>query len=177
MSREASAIASVRSRNIAKLFRILIRNFHLVAYGFVEFDSRRDAREAMKDTDGMYIDGVRMIVERAKGAVRRGSDPNTCFRCDQEAEDDIKARDILHAQGPRTAALYDPEVTRVHEHHLGQGTDVVATHTHLAAEVEEEGKEEETTTAVAPEADTIDTLGPDLRLLDVEQDRVPESGG
>lgn len=93
------------------------------------------------------------------------------------AEDDIKARDILHAQGPRTAALYDPEVTRVHEHHLGQGTDVVATHTHLAAEVEEEGKEEETTTAVAPEADTIDTLGSDLRLLDVEQDRVPESGG
>ncbi|KAI8367631.1 uncharacterized protein BYT42DRAFT_133601 [Radiomyces spectabilis] len=63
-----------------KITRCEVKRGASYAYGFVEFDDKRDAYDALDDTDGMYIDGVRIVVERAKSRARREGD-DTCFRC------------------------------------------------------------------------------------------------
>lgn len=58
-------------------------------YGFVEFEDRRDAEDALRATDGMRFCGTRIIVEWAKGTRDRsdrdrGSRSNECFKCHRE---------------------------------------------------------------------------------------------
>ncbi|OMH84664.1 Serine/arginine-rich splicing factor [Zancudomyces culisetae] len=53
-------------------------------YGFIEYEDRRDAEDALKDADGMRLGGGRIVVEYAKGRARRSTDSNTCFKCGRE---------------------------------------------------------------------------------------------
>ncbi|CAM0142964.1 unnamed protein product [Umbelopsis sp. WA50703] len=54
--------------------------FEFVAFGFVDFDERRDADQAVKDCNGMDYEGNTLIVEFAKGAANKGDEGN-CFKC------------------------------------------------------------------------------------------------
>ncbi|KAJ1806815.1 hypothetical protein LPJ56_003413 [Coemansia sp. RSA 2599] len=60
-----------------------IRVNHHLGYGFVEYEDVNDAEDAMKQCNGLSLQGERIVVEFAKGAARKRDD-NTCFRCNQE---------------------------------------------------------------------------------------------
>ncbi|KAL0075641.1 putative alternative splicing factor SRp20/9G8 [Phycomyces blakesleeanus] len=66
-----------------KITRCEVKRGVSFSYGFVEFEDKYDAEDALRATDGMDIDGVRIIVEHAKSKARR-SDDRTCFRCGDE---------------------------------------------------------------------------------------------
>ncbi|KAI8971878.1 hypothetical protein BDF20DRAFT_915630 [Mycotypha africana] len=53
------------------------------AFGFVEFDDPEDAYYAIKETDGLDIDGVPIVVEKTKGPPRSRYDTR-CFNCGEE---------------------------------------------------------------------------------------------
>ncbi len=44
-------------------------------YGFVEYEDRRDAQDALRDLDGVSVLGTRIAIEWAKGARRTGTRP------------------------------------------------------------------------------------------------------
>ncbi|KAJ2575435.1 hypothetical protein GGH19_003003 [Coemansia sp. RSA 1807] len=52
-------------------------------YGFVEFAETKDAEDAIKQCDGMTVQGERIVVEMATGAAKRRND-SSCFRCGTE---------------------------------------------------------------------------------------------
>ncbi|KAL1920168.1 uncharacterized protein VTP21DRAFT_1314 [Calcarisporiella thermophila] len=57
------------------------------AFGFVEFEDKRDAEDALRETDGRRVFGdTRIVVELAKGTRRGGGEPGSggCFRCGKE---------------------------------------------------------------------------------------------
>ncbi|KAJ2836319.1 hypothetical protein J3B01_002910 [Coemansia erecta] len=60
-------------------------------YGFVEFAETKDAEDAIKQCDGMTVQGERIVVEMATGAAKRRND-SSCFRCGTEGK--IVRRDI-----------------------------------------------------------------------------------
>ncbi|CEP07130.1 hypothetical protein [Parasitella parasitica] len=53
------------------------------AFGFIEFEDPEAAYDAIRDTDGLDIDGTRIVVEKAKGAPRRHNDSG-CYNCGEE---------------------------------------------------------------------------------------------
>ncbi|KAI9485610.1 MAG: hypothetical protein EXX96DRAFT_545774 [Benjaminiella poitrasii] len=53
------------------------------SFGFVEFEDPEDAYDAIRDTDGLDIDGTRIVVEKAKGTPRKHND-TTCYNCGEE---------------------------------------------------------------------------------------------
>ncbi|OMH83852.1 Serine/arginine-rich splicing factor RS2Z32 [Zancudomyces culisetae] len=55
----------------------------IFGYGFVEYEDRRDAEDAIKYCDRKSLDGERIVVEFAKGSARR-TDDNQCFACGRE---------------------------------------------------------------------------------------------
>ncbi|PVZ96921.1 hypothetical protein BB558_007157 [Smittium angustum] len=66
-----------------KLTRCDIKRGMNHCYGFIEYEDRRDAEDAIKECDRMKIGDERIVVEFAKGSARR-TDDNTCFRCGRE---------------------------------------------------------------------------------------------
>ncbi|KAJ2901185.1 hypothetical protein IWW38_000150 [Coemansia aciculifera] len=66
-----------------KLSRCDVKRGVSLSYGFVEFDDLGDAEVAIKECNGMNVDGDRMVVEFAKRPARKRDD-NSCFRCGQE---------------------------------------------------------------------------------------------
>lgn len=50
-------------------------------YGFVEFENKDDAENALSKMDGKELEGGKIVVEWAKGNSRRerGGDDNKCF--------------------------------------------------------------------------------------------------
>ncbi|KAJ1783057.1 hypothetical protein GGH18_004980 [Coemansia sp. RSA 530] len=54
-------------------------------YGFVEFAETKDAEDAIKQCDGMTVQGERIVVEMATGAAKRRND-SSCFRCGTEGK-------------------------------------------------------------------------------------------
>eukprot|EP01083_Nonionella_stella_P216188 777421_1 len=88
-----------RGRELEKEFERFgrINSFELFRdYAFVEFDHSADAKDAIYDMDGVKFDGVRLIVEEARGSRLRfgprsyepgfrGSRFGTkCFNCGNE---------------------------------------------------------------------------------------------
>ncbi|KAJ3179774.1 hypothetical protein HK101_010013 [Irineochytrium annulatum] len=68
-----------------KVTRLDIKRGASFNFGFVEFEDRRDAEDALKETDGKEMPGfnTRLVVEWAKGggsARRGGSNTNECFK-------------------------------------------------------------------------------------------------
>eukprot|EP00026_Physarum_polycephalum_P016082 Phypoly_transcript_16917.p1 GENE.Phypoly_transcript_16917~~Phypoly_transcript_16917.p1 ORF type:complete len:238 (+),score=19.82 Phypoly_transcript_16917:66-716(+) len=58
-------------------------------YGFIEFEDKRDAEDAIRDLDGSSLLGARIVVEWARGgrnASRRegGGGDSACFTCGKE---------------------------------------------------------------------------------------------
>ncbi|KAI8336022.1 hypothetical protein BD560DRAFT_413893 [Blakeslea trispora] len=53
------------------------------AFGFIEFENPEDAYDAIRDVDGLEIDGTRIVVEKAKGTPRKSND-TTCYNCGEE---------------------------------------------------------------------------------------------
>ncbi|RCI01833.1 hypothetical protein CU098_008826 [Rhizopus stolonifer] len=53
------------------------------AFGFIEFEDPEDAHDAIRDLDGIEIDGTRIVVEKAKGTPRKHND-TTCYNCGEE---------------------------------------------------------------------------------------------
>ncbi|KAI8877254.1 hypothetical protein K501DRAFT_198617 [Backusella circina FSU 941] len=66
-----------------KISRCDLKRGASFSFGFVEFEDQEDAYDAMRDTDGMNVDGVRIVVEKAKGTARKRND-TTCFNCGEE---------------------------------------------------------------------------------------------
>ncbi|KAJ2395850.1 hypothetical protein GGI05_001390 [Coemansia sp. RSA 2603] len=66
-----------------KLSRCDVKQGNNLCYGFVEYDIFEDAEEALKQCNGMTVQGEQIVVEFAKGAARTRDD-NTCFRCNKE---------------------------------------------------------------------------------------------
>ncbi|KAJ3396442.1 hypothetical protein HDU92_003064 [Lobulomyces angularis] len=65
-----------------KIHRCDVKRGPASNYGFVEFDDKRDAEDAMDAIDGKTIDGSRLVVEWAKGAAKKSD--NRCFNCGRE---------------------------------------------------------------------------------------------
>ncbi|GAN08952.1 arginine/serine-rich splicing factor [Mucor ambiguus] len=53
------------------------------AFGFIEFEDPEDAYDAIRDTDGLDIDGTRIVVEKAKGTPHKHSGSG-CYNCGEE---------------------------------------------------------------------------------------------
>ncbi|KAJ1647833.1 hypothetical protein LPJ64_000798 [Coemansia asiatica] len=66
-----------------KLSRCDVKRGANLCYGFVEYEDVNDAEDAIKQCNGLSVQGERIVVEFAKGAARKRDD-NTCFRCNQE---------------------------------------------------------------------------------------------
>ncbi|KAJ2359256.1 hypothetical protein IWW50_005154 [Coemansia erecta] len=54
-------------------------------YGFVEYADAENASDALKQCNGMSIQGERIVVELATGSAKRRND-STCFRCGTEGK-------------------------------------------------------------------------------------------
>ncbi|KAJ2483088.1 hypothetical protein IWW56_000608 [Coemansia sp. RSA 2131] len=54
-------------------------------YGFVEFAETNDAEDAIKQCNGMTVQGERIVVEMATGSAKRRND-SSCFRCGTEGK-------------------------------------------------------------------------------------------
>ncbi|CAG8629468.1 2236_t:CDS:2, partial [Paraglomus occultum] len=52
-------------------------------YAFIHYQDERDAKDALKDADGLRIHGHRIIVEWAKNGGRKPGE-NECFKCRKE---------------------------------------------------------------------------------------------
>jgi len=85
--------SDTRSRDLEDLFykfgKITRCDVKRGGFGFVEFEDKRDAEDAIKELDGATLLGRRIAVEWAKGP-RRGSDSSSsrdktdgdaCFKC------------------------------------------------------------------------------------------------
>ncbi|KAJ1849348.1 hypothetical protein LPJ70_000531 [Coemansia sp. RSA 2708] len=82
---ESSEVERVFEK-FGKLVRCDIKRGTSLRYGFVEFENSEHAEDAMRECDGMTIQGGRIVVERATGAARPRDD-NSCFRCRHWAKD------------------------------------------------------------------------------------------
>ncbi|KAJ2500467.1 hypothetical protein GGH96_002707 [Coemansia sp. RSA 1972] len=61
-------------------------------YGFVEFAEACDAEDAIKQCNGMSVQGERIVVEMATGSAKRRND-SSCFRCGTEGKSRSRNRD------------------------------------------------------------------------------------
>ncbi|KAI9347398.1 hypothetical protein DFJ73DRAFT_626080 [Zopfochytrium polystomum] len=54
-------------------------------FAFIEFEDKRDAEDALKDTDGKDLPefNTKLVVEWSRGG-RRSGDANECFKCGKE---------------------------------------------------------------------------------------------
>jgi len=102
--------SETRSRDLEDLFykygKITRCDVKRGGFGFIEFDDKRDAEDAIKELDGATLLGRKIAVEWAKGA-RRGSDSSTstsrdktdgdaCFKCGESGH---WARDCPNSRG------------------------------------------------------------------------------
>ncbi|KAJ2596895.1 hypothetical protein H4R99_004727 [Coemansia sp. RSA 1722] len=83
-----------------KLSRCDVKRGANLCYGFVEYEDINDAEDAMKQCNGLSVQGERIVVEFAKGAARKRDD-NTCFRCNQEGRSRSRDRDRDRSRGRR----------------------------------------------------------------------------
>ncbi|KAJ2705340.1 hypothetical protein FB645_002510 [Coemansia sp. IMI 203386] len=83
-----------------KLSRCDVKRGANLCYGFVEYEDINDAEDAMKQCNGLSVQGERIVVEFAKGAARKRDD-NTCFRCNQEGRSRSPDRDRDRSRGRR----------------------------------------------------------------------------
>ncbi|CAG8525565.1 2418_t:CDS:2 [Paraglomus brasilianum] len=58
-------------------------------YAFIHYQDERDAKDALKEADGIRIHGHRIIVEWAKNGGRKPGE-NECFKCRKEVLDAYK---------------------------------------------------------------------------------------
>ncbi|KAG0162869.1 hypothetical protein DFQ30_001140, partial [Apophysomyces sp. BC1015] len=79
-------------------------NYGEYAFGFVEFEDKYDAYDAIRDNDGLRIDGIRIVVERAKN--RRIRD-RRCYECGKEVV-------IIHDLQSRMEETRATRVPRLH---------------------------------------------------------------
>ncbi|KAJ3066632.1 hypothetical protein HDU99_003780 [Rhizoclosmatium hyalinum] len=65
-------LADLTSREVLRFFN----------FAFVEFEDKRDAEDALRETDGKELPefGTRLVVEFAKGGSRREGNSNECFK-------------------------------------------------------------------------------------------------
>ncbi|ORX80901.1 hypothetical protein BCR32DRAFT_17380 [Anaeromyces robustus] len=67
-----------------KIQRCDIKHGRSFNYGFVEFEDKRDAEDAIREVNGkVKLKGSKMVVEWAKGNSRR-TNSNECYRCGRE---------------------------------------------------------------------------------------------
>ncbi|KAI8852250.1 hypothetical protein BC829DRAFT_84524 [Chytridium lagenaria] len=81
-----------------KISRLDIKRGTSYNFGFLEFQDKRDAEDALRATDGQTLSdfGTKLVVEWSKGVGRRG-DKNGCFNCGQEGHiaRDCRERDSI----------------------------------------------------------------------------------
>ncbi|KAG1170082.1 hypothetical protein G6F70_007933 [Rhizopus microsporus] len=73
-----------------KIAECKIKKGNKFAFGFVDFEDPENAETAMKEVDRMKIDGISIVVEKAKGA--RKENESDCFKCGERGH---WARDLL----------------------------------------------------------------------------------
>ncbi|KAJ3298647.1 hypothetical protein HDU79_008148 [Rhizoclosmatium sp. JEL0117] len=69
-----------------RISRLDIKRGASFNFAFVEFEDKRDAEDALRETDGKELPefGTRLVVEFAKGGSRREGNSNECFKCGRE---------------------------------------------------------------------------------------------
>jgi len=105
--------SDTRSRDLEDLFykfgKITRCDVKRGGFGFVEFDNKRDAEDAIRELDGTSLLGRHIAVEWAKGP-RRGSDSSStrdgdaCFKCGESGHwaRDCTARGSRGRRSPRS---------------------------------------------------------------------------
>eukprot|EP00124_Ichthyophonus_hoferi_P005561 Ihof_evm2s839 gene=Ihof_evmTU2s839 len=74
----------IRTRDLEDVFgrygRLVRCDLKNGGYGFVDFEDRRDAEDALRGEDGRSLGQSRMVVQWANGPSRR-ADSGECFKC------------------------------------------------------------------------------------------------
>ncbi|KAI9505776.1 hypothetical protein BX070DRAFT_220758 [Coemansia spiralis] len=98
-----------------KLSRCDVKRGSNLYYAFVEYEDADCASDALKNCNGMPVEGENIVVEFAKGASRKRDDSN-CFRCGNEGH---WARDCPDARrggrSPRRARSRSPTRSRPYD--------------------------------------------------------------
>ncbi|KAI8609495.1 hypothetical protein BC830DRAFT_1213690 [Chytriomyces sp. MP71] len=75
-------------QRFGRINRLDIKRGASFNFGFIEFEDKRDAEDALRETDGKELPdfGARLVVEWAKGSggKREGGSSNECFKCGKE---------------------------------------------------------------------------------------------
>ncbi|KAJ3014185.1 UNVERIFIED_CONTAM: hypothetical protein HDU68_000395 [Siphonaria sp. JEL0065] len=73
-------------QKFGRISRLDIKRGASFNFAFVEFEDKRDAEDALRETDGKELPefGTRLVVEYAKGGSRREGNSNECFKCGRE---------------------------------------------------------------------------------------------
>ncbi|KAJ3140908.1 hypothetical protein HK100_008272 [Physocladia obscura] len=73
-------------QKFGRISRLDVKRGASFNFAFVEFEDKRDAEDAIRDTDGMDLPdfGARLVVEWAKGGRRDDRNSNECFKCGRE---------------------------------------------------------------------------------------------